>query len=93
MCVCVHSYLPPHTLELQNRDTNGFTAIQRSFYLANFFSFKSLIWHNMPTSSSYGVLELFPHEISFYAIVKPITTFSLHRQRACGRQRAIGTDS
>ena len=30
-----------------------------------------------------------PHEISFYASVKPIATFSLHRQRACGRQRAI----
>ena len=44
----------------------------------------------MPTSSSSGVLELFPHEISFYASLKPIAcTFSLHRQRACGRQRAI----
>ena len=31
MCVCVHSNLPPHTLESQNRDTNGFSAIQRSF--------------------------------------------------------------
>ena len=31
MCVRVHSYLPPHTLESNNRDTNGFTAIQRSF--------------------------------------------------------------
>ena len=31
----------------------------------------------------------FPHEISFYAGLKPIATFSLHRQRACGRQRAI----
>ena len=48
---------------------------------------------------SYGVICLpraapasysfFPHEISFYASVKPIATFSLHRQRACGRQRAI----
>ena len=27
------------------------------------------------TSSSSGVLELFPHEISFYASVKPIATF------------------
>ena len=33
--------------------------------------------------------RFFPHEISFYASVKPIATFSLHRQRACGRQRAI----
>ena len=48
---------------------------------------------------SYGVICLpraapasysfFPHEISFSASVKPIATFSLHRQRACGRQRAI----
>ena len=48
---------------------------------------------------SYGVICLpraapaswsfFPHEISFYASVKPIATFSLHRQGACGRQRAI----
>ena len=48
---------------------------------------------------SYGVICLpraapvsysfFHHEISFYASVKPIATFSLHRQRACGRQRAI----
>ena len=29
--VCVHSYLPHHTLESHNRDTNGFTVIQRSF--------------------------------------------------------------
>ena len=34
-------------------------------------------------------LSFFPHEISFYASVKPIATFSLHRQGACGRQRAI----
>ena len=48
---------------------------------------------------SYGVICLpraapasysfFHHEISFYASVKPIATFSLHRQRACGRQRVI----
>ena len=28
MYVCVHSNLPPHTLESQKRDTNGFIAIQ-----------------------------------------------------------------
>ena len=48
---------------------------------------------------SYGVICLlraapvsysfFHHKISFYASVKPIATFSLHRQQACGRQRAI----
>ena len=31
VCMCVHSYLPPHTLESQTRDTNGFKAIQGSF--------------------------------------------------------------
>ena len=29
--VCVHSNLPPHTLESQKRDTNGFIAIQEPF--------------------------------------------------------------
>ena len=29
VCMCVHSYLPPRTLELQNRDTNEFIAIQQ----------------------------------------------------------------
>ena len=48
---------------------------------------------------SYGVICLhraapasysfFHHKIKFYASVKPIVTFSLHRQQACGRQRAI----
>ena len=36
--------------------------------------------------ASYG---LFPHEMSFYASVKPKAIFSLHRQFACGRRRAI----
>ena len=31
VCVCVHSNLPHHTLESQNRDTNGFIAIQQLF--------------------------------------------------------------
>ena len=48
---------------------------------------------------SYGIICLpqaalvsnrfFPHEISFCASLKPIATFSLQRQRACGRQCAI----
>ena len=29
--MCVHSYLPPHTFESQNRDTNDFIAIHGSF--------------------------------------------------------------
>ena len=51
-------------------------------------SFKSygVIWLPRAAPASYS---FFHHEISFYASVKPIATFSLHRQRACGRQRAI----
>ena len=69
VCVCVRSNLPPHTLELQNRDTNGFIAIQEQIFFADSpknASFKS-----------YGVIfslraapasqRIFFHEISFYA--------------------------
>ena len=31
LCVCVRSNLPPHTLESQKRETNGFIAIQELF--------------------------------------------------------------
>ena len=31
--VCVRSDLPPHTLESQKRDTNGFIAIQEPFHI------------------------------------------------------------
>ena len=54
VCMCVHSYLPPHTLESQKRDTNGLCAIQGSFKFADFpknASFKSY--------GSSGVLALF----------------------------------
>ena len=57
MCVC-HSYLPPHTLESQKRDTNGFCAIQGSFKILPIF-LKMLRSKVMPTSSSSGVLALF----------------------------------
>ena len=30
VCVCVHSNLPPHTLESQKRGTNGFIAIRET---------------------------------------------------------------
>ena len=33
MCVCVRSNLPPHTLESQKRDTNGFIAIRELFFI------------------------------------------------------------
>ena len=51
-------------------------------------SFKSygVIWLPRAASVSYSFP---PHEISFYASVKPIAMFSLHRQGAGGRQRAI----
>ena len=84
--------LPPHTLELQNRDTNEFIAIQGSFYIFADFpknaSFKSNGVICLPRAAP-ASLSFSPHEISFYASVKPIATFSLHRQGACGRQRAI----
>ena len=88
VCMCVHSYLPPHTLESRKRDS-----AQCRFRL-NFADFPKNV-----SFKSYGVICLhraapasyrfFPHEISFYAGLKPIATFSLHRQGACGRQRAI----
>ena len=58
VCMCVHSYLPPHTLESQKRDTNGFCAIQGSFLILPIFLVQK-VWRNMPTSSSSGVLALF----------------------------------
>ena len=33
VCVCVRSNLPPHTLESQKRDTNGFIAMQEPFFI------------------------------------------------------------
>ena len=45
VCVCVRSNLPPHTLESQKRDTNGFIATQEPFLIFADFaknaSFKS----------------------------------------------------
>ena len=51
-------------------------------------SFKSYAIICLPRAAP-ASYSFFPHEISFYASVNPIATFSLHRQRACGRQRAI----
>ena len=51
-------------------------------------SFKSYCVICLPRAAS-ASYSFFHHEISFYASVKPIAMFSLHRQRACGRQRAI----
>ena len=49
-----------------------------------------MLWRNLLTSSSSGVLALFFFlEISFYASFEAYSyTFSLHRQWACGRQHA-----
>ena len=37
VCMSAHSYLPPHTLESQKRDTNRFCAIQGSFKILPIF--------------------------------------------------------
>ena len=86
------SNLPPHTLESQKRDNNGFIAIQELFSII--FNFPKDV-----SFKSYGIICLllaapafyhfFLHEICFYASLKPIATFSLHRQRARGIQHAI----
>ena len=61
--MCVHSYLPPHTLESQIRDTNGFCAIQGSFLIFFDFpknaSFKSYGVICLPQAAP-GVVALFP---------------------------------
>ena len=44
VCICVRSNLPPHTLESQKRDSNGFIAIQELIKKGDFYknvSFKS----------------------------------------------------
>ena len=93
MCVCVCPLITAasHIGITQQRyqRVHGNTAIVFNF--ADFpknASFKShgVICLPRAAPASYS---FFPHEISFYASVKPIATFSLHRQRACGRQRVI----
>ena len=81
VCMCVHSYLPPHTLESQKRDTHRNTGIVLNF--ADFpknASFKSYGIICLP-QAALASKSFFPNEVSFYASVKPIATFSLHRQR------------
>ena len=60
MCVsvCVRSNLPPHKLDTQKRDTNGFIAIQEPFKILKIFKkfFVQKLWRNFLTSSSSGVL-------------------------------------
>ena len=55
VCMCVHSYLPPHVLESQKRDTNEFIAIQGSFKILLIF-LKMLYSKVM---ASYAYLDLF----------------------------------
>ena len=81
VCVCVHSYLPPHTGITKERyqRVHSDTGIILNF--ADFpknASFKGygVICLPRATPASYC---FFPHEISFYASVKPIATLSLHR--------------
>ena len=96
MYVCVYVCVSTHNCRIThwNHTTEIPTGSQQYSDRLKFcrFSLKCLIQkllRNMPTSSSSGVLELPSQEISFYASVKPIATFSLLRQRACRRQRAI----
>ena len=94
--MCVPSYLPPHTLESQKRGTNGFCAIQVSFKFVLPIFLKML---RSKVMAYYAYLEqlrrpsaFFPHEISFYAGLKPIATFSLHGPVE-DSVRVFGTDS
>ena len=94
LCVCVST----HTCRLarwnhktdiptdssQYRDRFKFLPIFLKMLRSKVMAYYAYIPRAAPAS-----LSFFPHEISFYASVKPITTFSLHRQVACGRQRAI----
>ena len=62
LCVCVSTLnLPPHTIKSQNKDTNGFIAIQEPFLI--FADFPKMLvqklWRNLLTSSSSGIVELF----------------------------------
>ena len=93
MCVCmsVRSNLPPHTLESQKRDANGFIAIRERLKKGDFcknVSFKSYGVMCLPRAAP-ASYRCFSH-----ASLKPIATFSLHRQRTCGRQqvRFVGTN-
>ena len=69
-CVCVHCNLPPHTLESQKRDTNGFIAIQESISILPIFV-KILCSKVMAEFAYLEQLQcpsaVFFHEISFYA--------------------------
>ena len=92
VCVCVstHTCCLTHCNHKIEIPTDSAQYRDRLKFLPIFLKcFVQKLWRNMPTSSSSGVLALFSHEISFYAGLKPIATFSLHRQRACGRQRTI----
>ena len=69
VCMCVHSNLPPHTLESQKRDTNGFIAIREQFLkgdLKKHVLFKSYGIICLPRAAP-ASYRCFIHEISFYA--------------------------
>ena len=81
--------LPPYTLESQKRYQRILRNTGIVLNFADFpknYSFKSYGVICLPRAAL-ASLRFFPHEISFYAGLKPIATFSLHRQRA------FGTDS
>ena len=90
MCVCV---CPPISA------TSHIGITQQRYQRVHSNRFKFADFPKNASFKSYGVICLprvalvsksfSPQEISFYANVKPIATFSLLRQRACGRQHAI----
>ena len=90
MCVCSLISAASHIGIIKERYQRVHSSTQIVLNVADFPKNALLkVWRNMPTSSSFGILTLFPHEIRFYASLKPTATFLLHRQRACGRQCAI----
>ena len=101
VCVCVCMYARMYVCPLISAASHiGIT--QQRYQRVHSNTAMVLNFFNFPKNASfksYGVICLprappaswsFSYqEISFYASVKPIATFSLLRQRVCGRQRAI----
>ena len=95
VCMCMYVYVSTHTCRLTHWNhkreiptDSAHTGIVLNADFPKNASFKSygVICLLRAAPASY---RFFPHEIRFYAGLKPIATFLLHRQRACGRQRAI----
>ena len=86
LCVCMyvstHIYRFTHwnhKREIPTVHSNTGIVLNFADFPKNNASFKS---YGIIIMSSSDILALFPHGISFYASLKPIATFSLHRQWA-----------